>query len=345
MKAVLFPGDREVRIEERPTPEPAPGQVLVATRASAICRSDMGLYTGASAIVGGDAAGSGLVVPGHEPAGVVAAIGAGVTSVAVGDRVAGYLPVGCGRCEECFAGYFMLCPTWACLGFDLDGGDADYFVIPEVNALPLPAGVSFVAGAVMTDMIGSQHHTQKVMGVRGGQTVAVIGLGPMGGAAVLVAKAFGARVIAIDLLKERLELASQLGADHVVQAGSGDELAQILELTRGLGVDAAIDCSGSPPGQNLALDAARKRGAVAFVGESRATEINPSDQIIRKLLTVVGGWYFPRYEWDEIARLVVDTRMPVERLVTHTFDLTDAAQAFAAFDRRETEKAVFVWQD
>ncbi|MBV9515324.1 MAG: hypothetical protein JO280_14985 [Mycobacteriaceae bacterium] len=84
---------------------------------------------------------------------------------------------------------------------------------------------------------------------------------------------------------------------------------------------------------------------MAFVGESRATQINPSDQIIRKLLTVVGGWYFPRYEWNEIARLVVDTAMPIEQLVTHTFDLEDAATAFAAFDRRETEKAVFVWDD
>ena len=115
-------------------------------------------------------------------------------------------------------------------------------------------------------------------------------------------------------------------------------------LTGGRGVDVAIDCSGAPPAQNAALDVAAKRGAVAFVGESRSTQINPSDQIIRKLLTVVGGWYFP------VSRVGRDLpfrrsqhEIPVESLVTHRFTLDDAAEAFRAFDARETEKAVFIW--
>lgn len=343
MRAVIFPGDREVVIEERPIPTPGPGEVLVRTRASAICRSDMGLYSGLSTIVGGESAGTGRIVPGHEPAGEIAALGEGVEGLEIGDRIAAYLAIGCGSCAHCYAGYFMLCARWKCLGFDVDGGDADYFVIPSANALPLPDEVSFVGGAVMTDMIGSQVHTQKVLGVRGGQTVAVIGLGPMGGAAVLVAKALGARVIAIDLLPKRLMLATALGADHVLTGGGDDEEVTLRELTGGRGVDFSVECSGSPAGQNLALNIARKRGAVAFVGESRATEINPSDQIIRKLLTLVGGWYFPRGEWEEICRLVTENSIQIESLVTHTFALDQAAEAFAAFDRRETEKAVFVW--
>ena len=345
MKAVVLPGNREVRVEERPTPRPGPGEVLVATRASAICRSDMGLYTGTSAIVGGEQAGTGHVVPGHEPAGVVTEVGEGVVGLAVGDRVAAHLALGCGRCEYCTSGYLMLCPHWKCLGFDVDGGDADYFVLPARNALPLPDEVSFVAGALMTDMIGSQYHTQKVLGVRGGQTVAVIGLGPMGAAAVQVARALGAEVIAVDLLPERLKLAASFGARVTVDSSSGNALATVLEATGGRGVEVAIDCSGAPAGQNLALDAAAKQGRVAFVGESRATQINPSDQIIRKLLTVVGGWYFPLFEWSEIVRLVLGRQLPVEDLVTHRFDIDDAPTAFAMFDRRETEKAVFSWQD
>jgi threonine dehydrogenase-like Zn-dependent dehydrogenase len=345
MKAVVLPGNREVRVDERETPRPGPGEVLVATRASAICRSDMGLYTGTSAIVGGEQAGTGFVVPGHEPAGVIADVGDGVTGLAVGDRVAAHLALGCGRCEYCHSGYLMLCPQWKCLGFDVDGGDADYFVIPARNALPLPDDVSYVAGAVMTDMVGSQYHTQKVLGVRGGQTVAVVGLGPMGAAAVLVARALGAEAIAVDLLPERLEMAASLGARETVDSTSRDALEAVLKATGGRGVEVAIDCSGAPAGQNLALDAAAKQGRVAFVGESRATQINPSDQIIRKLLTVVGGWYFPLHEWPEIVRLVVDQQLPVEDLVTHRFPIDDAATAFAMFDRRETEKAVFTWQD
>ena len=344
MRAVLLPGDRKVDVVDRPIPEPGPGEVLVRTRASAICRSDMGLYVGNSTIVGGEGAGTGLIVPGHEPAGEIAAVGMGVQGLSVGDRVAGYLPIGCGRCEHCLAGYLMLCDQWTCLGFDVDGGDADYLVLPARNALPLPDEVSFVAGALMTDMVGSQHHTQKVLGVQGGKTVAVFGLGPMGAAAVLVAKAFGARVTAIDILDERLDLARRLGADSTINSSTHDPVEAIRATTAGRGVDVAIDCSGAPAAQNAALDAACKRGAVAFVGESRKTEINPSDQIIRKLLTVTGGWYFPLYEWAEICRLVVDNKLPVEDLVTHRFDIEDADTAFGMFDRRETEKAVFTWE-
>lgn len=344
MKAVLLPGDRRVDVIERPTPEPGPGEVLVRTRASAICRSDMGLYVGNSTIVGGDEAGKGLVVPGHEPAGEIVALGEGVRGLEVGQRVAGYLPIGCGRCEHCIEGYFMLCDQWQCLGFDVDGGDADYHLLPALNVLPLPDEVSFVAGALMTDMVGSQHHTQKVLGVRGGMSVAVFGLGPMGAAAVLIAKAFGARVVAVDLLDERLDLGGRLGADVLVNSGREDAVDAIRSVTQGRGVEVAIDCTGAPAAQNAALDAAAKRGSVAFVGESRATEINPSDQIIRKLLTVTGGWYFPRGEWAEISRLVVEKNLPVEDLVTHRFRIEDADTAFGMFDRRETEKAVFTWE-
>lgn len=343
MKAVLFPGNREVRIVEREIPDPGPGRVLVRTRASAICRSDMGLYTGTSAIVGAVEAGAGLVVPGHEPAGEVVGVGSGVEHIQVGDRVAGYLPIGCGHCEHCRAGYFMLCAQWKCLGFDVDGGDADYLVLPERNCLVLPDEFSFVAGALMTDMIGTQYHTQKVLGVNASMTVAVFGLGPMGAAAVLIAGALGARVVAVDVLDERLQMAVKLGASDTVNSRSSDPVAALSELTGGRGVDVAIDCSGAPPAQNAALDAVMKRGAVAFVGESRSTTINPSDQIIRKLLTVVGGWYFPVSEWDEICRFVSHHKLDVEALVTHTFPLSEAAEAFRAFDARETEKAVFVW--
>ena len=343
MRAVLFPGDRQVVLDERAIPEPGPGEVLIKTRASAICRSDMGLYTGNSNIVGGEDAGQGSVVPGHEPAGEVVAVGDRAEWIKVGDRVAGYLPIGCGHCEHCRAGYTMLCEEWKCVGFDVDGGDADYHLLPERNCLLLPDEISYKAGALMTDMIGTQYHTQKVLGVNATSTVAVFGMGPMGAAAVMIAAALGARVVAVDILDERLEMARKLGADSVINSGSEDPVGRLREITGGRGVEVAIDCSGAPPAQNAALDSAAKRGAVAFVGESRSTTINPSDQIIRKLLTVVGGWYFPIHEWDEICRFVTSHQLPVESLITHEFSLDEAAEAFRAFDARETEKAVFVW--
>ena len=342
MKAVLFPGDKAVEVVDRPDPQPGAGEVLIKTRASAICRSDMSLYYG-SPIVGGEVAGKGLIIPGHEPAGEIIEVGSGVTMFKPGDRVAIYLAIGCGECRYCRSGYLMLCPNWICLGFDVDGGDADYIVAPAQNCLRLPDQLSYEAGAVMTDMVGTQYHTQKRLGVSGADTVAVFGIGPMGSAGVLIGKARGARVIAVDVLESRLEMAQQLGADEVVNSANEDPVERLLTLTDGEGVDIAIDCSGNPAGQNAALDSTRKQGAVALVGESRSTTINPSDQLIRKLLTVIGAWYFPIWEWSEIASFVVNHQIPVEQMISHRFPLKDAAEAFQRFDQRQIEKAVFVW--
>jgi propanol-preferring alcohol dehydrogenase len=342
VKAVLFPGDRQVVVVERPTPSPGPGEALVRVRASAICRSDMSIYYG-TPVVGGDATSTGEIIPGHEPAGEVVAVGEGVTAVAPGDRVAVYLGIGDGTCEYCRAGYLFLCPNWHCIGFDVDGGDADYIVIPAGKCLKLPDSISFEAGAVMTDMVGTQYDAQRRLGVSGTDTVAVFGIGPMGGAGILVAKGRGARVIAIDILESRLEQAHGLGADVVINSQKEDPVGRLRELTDGRGVDVAIDCSGSPAAENAALDAAAKFGRVAFVGESRRTEINPSDQFIRKMLTVIGSWYFPIWEWPDIVRFVVEHDIPVAKLITHRFPLDDAAEAFRMFDQRLTEKAVFVW--
>jgi propanol-preferring alcohol dehydrogenase len=209
----------------------------------------------------------------------------------------------------------------------------------------LPDEISFAGGAVMTDMIGSQYYLQQKLHVAGNKRVAVIGLGPMGAAATLIASGLGAEVIAIDIIEERLKFSKTLGATHALDSRDANIKARILEITKGAGVEVAIDCSGSPIGQNLALDIAGKHGAVAFVGESSKTEINPSDQIIRKLLTVVGGWYFPLSAWSEICDFVVSRKLNVEGLISHRFTLDQAAEAFDKFDKRETEKAVFIWND
>ena len=345
MKAVLFPGDRQVQIVDRPTPTIGYGQVLIKSRASAICRSDMGLYSGAYTVVGGDGAGKGQIIPGHESAGEIVQVGPGVDHLKIGDRVAVHLAFGCGHCSHCLSGFTMLCSSWKCLGFDVDGGNADYVALPAANALLLPDEISFAGGAVMTDMIGSQYYLQQKLHVAGNKRVAVIGLGPMGAAATLIASGLGAEVIAIDIIEERLKFSKTLGATHALDSRDANIKARIQEITKGAGVEVAIDCSGSPIGQNLALDIAGKHGAVAFVGESSKTEINPSDQIIRKLLTVVGGWYFPLSAWSEICDFVVSRKLNVEGLISHRFTLDQAAEAFDKFDKRETEKAIFIWND
>jgi len=341
MKAVVFPGDKVVEIREVPIPVPGKGEVLIQLKASAICRSDMSLYYGNQGVVG--QAKCGCVHPGHEPAGEIVRVGEGVERYKTSDRVAVYLAVGCGECEYCRSGYRMFCKEWQCIGFDQHGGDADYMVVPAENCMRIPDGMSYVTAAVSTDAVGTLYHAQKRLAVNGRDTIVIFGLGPMGGAGVMVAKGLGATVIAVDMLDERLEVAKELGADYTINAKS-NVLEQLMEITNGRGVDVGIDCSGSPVAENTILDALRPHGRAAFIGEGKEVTIKPSEQLIRKQVTVMGSWYFPIFEFDEITRFIMNKNLPVEKLVSHTFKIEEAEQAFRMFDERLTEKAVFVWE-
>jgi threonine dehydrogenase-like Zn-dependent dehydrogenase len=340
MKAVYFPEPKVVEIREVPIPEPGPGQVRIQMKASAICRSDMSLYHGKSVIRSSSA---GTIIPGHEPCGIVDSLGEGVSNLKVGDRVAVYLAIGCGTCTYCMSGYKMFCKTWKCLGDDWNGGDADYMVIPEANCMPIPDEMSFEVGAVSTDAVGTLYHAQKRLGISGKDTLVIFGMGPMGMAGVLVAKGLGARVIAVDVVLQRLELAKELGADEVIDGKNDNVVERILALTGNVGADAFIDCSGSSVCHNQALDAVRPHGRGAFIGESKESTIKPSAQLIRKQVTLMGSWYFPIQEFAEITNFIVSKKVPVEKLITHRFPITEAETAFRMFDEHKTEKVVFEW--
>ncbi|MNL04821.1 D-arabitol-phosphate dehydrogenase [compost metagenome] len=208
----------------------------------------------------------------------------------------------------------------------------------------IPDEMSYVSAAVSTDAVGTLYHAQKRLNVSARDTVVVYGLGPMGAAGVMIASALGAKVIAVDVIEERLEMARELGAVYTINSMNEDPVEQIKAITHGLGATVAIDCSGNAKAENNAIDCVGPHGRVAFVGENRQLTINPSDQMIRKQIVLMGSWYFPIFEYDEISRFIVNHDLPVEKLVTHRFPLTEAAEAFKLFDERKTEKAVFVWE-
>jgi L-iditol 2-dehydrogenase len=339
MKAVFLPGNKKVEIRAVEVPTPGPGEVLVAVKASCICRSDLSLYYG-NAVVGGDAAGA--CVTGHEPAGQVAQVGAGVNSFKAGDRVAIYLGIGCGVCEFCRQGNYFLCSQWTCIGFTANGGNAEFIVVPERNCLRIPDWMSYVAAAISTDAFGTLYSACKKLGVSGASILGIWGLGPMGTAGVLAAKALGARVVVFDPIAERREFAVDLGTDLALDPGGSEVQAQLKAFTDGAGLTTAIDCSGNSAAHNMALDALRPGGKAAFIGESRESTIKPSDQLIRKQVTLMGSWYFNASEYEEILRVLKSHNIDLERLATHRFNLDEAETAFRMFDERKTEKAVFV---
>jgi threonine dehydrogenase-like Zn-dependent dehydrogenase len=334
MKAVVLPGDQTTQVQTVPDPTPGRGEVLIRVRASAVCGSDMSAFRG-DPVVGG--AREGGIIPGHEIAGEVAELGPGVSGLSVGDRVAVYLAVGCMRCAYCRRGYLMLCPDSRIIGFQRPGGDAEFTTVPAINCMPLPDDFNMVQGAVATDMFGTQFSAQERLSVSGTDSVLVFGLGPMGAAAVAIAKARGAHVIGVDPVEARRELGARLGADQLIPFDD----VHLNEIAARGGVDVAIECSGKQEAVNAALDAVRPFGRVALVGESRHAEIRPSDQLIRKLTTLIGAWYFPIWQFQAILEFASARRIPLETIVSHRLTLDDAPDAFEMLRTRSADKMVF----
>jgi propanol-preferring alcohol dehydrogenase len=343
MRGVLFPGDRTVRIAELPDPEPGPGEVVVAMRAAAICGSDLHGYRATRAAR--EASGAAGIVPGHEPAGVVHALGEGVTSVKVGDRVAVYHYRGCGHCGDCRGGRLMWCADRKGYGGPIHGSDADLLLTDARNCLPLPADVSYTAGALLMCVGGTAYEVMRKLDASGRATVAIFGLGPVGLTGMLMARAMGARVIGVDLSRDRLELAERLGIDAVADAANEDVAAAIRRWAGPEGVQAAFETSGSVAGQAGAVEAAGRNGRVCFVGFGAQQPALSPAQFIEKQLTLFGSFVFPIDRYEEMLGFVRTHEVPLEATVTHTVPLDDAEAMFAAFDRGETGKVAFAWAD
>jgi propanol-preferring alcohol dehydrogenase len=339
MKATAIVRPQKIEIIEKPDPVPKEDEVVVRIKASALCKSDLTVYYGMP-VVGKVTY---PIVPGHEPAGVVEKVGPKVKNVNVGDRVAIYLGIGCGRCHYCRSGRVILCPHVKIIGFDLEGGHAEYIVVPERNVLQIPNQIDFETAALSTDVIGTLYHASKVANISGKDFVAIWGAGPMGLGGILVAKALGAKVIAIEPLENRLEAAKKLGADYVINPKTVDPVKAIKEITEGLGVDVSIDCSGNPQAETNAIEATQREGTVIFIGENRiGLNINPSDQLIRKRLKVIGSWYFDITEYNEIIDLIIRKSIPVTELVSHRFKLEHAQDAYELFAKGETLKVLII---
>jgi L-iditol 2-dehydrogenase len=343
MKGVLFPGDRTVTLAEIPDPTPGPGEVVVAMRAAAICGSDLhGYRTPREAR---ERTGSDKIVPGHEPSGVVHTVGEGVTSVKPGDRVAVYHYRGCGGCADCRGGRIMWCADRKGYGGPIHGSDADLLLTDARNCLPLPDDVSYTTGALLMCVGGTAYEVMRKLDASGRGQIAIFGLGPVGLTGMLVARAMGARVIGVDVSPARLALASRLGADSVVDAANEDTVAAIRRWAGSDGVDASFETSGVGSAQVGAVDVTGRNGKIAFVGFGETQPTLTPAQFIEKQLTLFGSFVFPIDRYEETLGFFTKHEVPIEATVTHRASLDDAREVFPAFDRGETGKVVFTWDE
>jgi threonine dehydrogenase-like Zn-dependent dehydrogenase len=339
---VVFAGDRQIQFHDFPDPEPGPGQVIVQIKASGMCGSDLRPYRQPAA----EAAKRRLGVAGHEPCGVVAKVAPGVPEhvARVGDRVMVHHYSGCGVCKMCRIGYTQMCVRGGhkVYGFSADGGHAPSMLCEATMCIPLPDNLTFAEGAAISCGTGTAYMALKRLDVSGRDTLAVFGQGPVGLSATLLARAMGARVIAVDVDADRLALARKHGAAETVD-GAGDPVAAIRALTHGEGADATLDCTGNATARANAVKSARAWGRACFVGEGGTVTLEPSPDVIHKQLTIYGSWTFSTVGLAECAQFIADRQIPLRDIITHEFRLDQADEAYKLFDGGRTGKCVFVF--
>ena len=341
MQAVTFQAPGEVRVDERPEPELlARDDALVHVDATGICGSDLHIYHGRVQIEPG-------FTIGHEFVGTVTAAGDAVTEVAEGDRVLGCYCTACGNCFFCRRGDYHKCDHGRVFGHgatlgSLQGAQAESVLVPNANLTlrRVPEGMSDEVALFAGDVMGTGYHAVAASHMEPGDSVAVLGLGPVGLCAVQAAKAAGAaHVIAVDSVEDRLNTAEQLGATpaHLTE---DDPRAAVKALTEGRGVDLAVDAVGHPDALELACRLARKAGTVSAIGVY-AERIQVHMGIVWiKALTLKTGHANVIGHVDRVLAMMQAGVLDPSPLVTHHMKLEEAPEAYAIYDRREALKIV-----
>jgi threonine dehydrogenase-like Zn-dependent dehydrogenase len=348
MRAVVFSGNRKIDFLNFDDPTPGPGEVVLEIKASGLCGSDLKYYRAAGteglAALGLKLA-SGPMIAGHEPCGVVAALGPNVDpkSWKVGDRVMVHHYYGCTVCPNCRTGWTQMCVEGATIyGANGHGSHAPHMKVPAATLVHLPSELSFATGAAISCGTGTAYGALVRIDVSARDTIAVFGQGPVGLSVTQLAAAMGARVIAVDISAERVARAKDFGATDLIDASKVDPVAAIKDLTKGRGLMKTIDASGSSAGRSGAIRSAAQWGVVCFVGEGGDVTIDVSPEIMRKQLTIVGSWTFSTVGQADCARFVADRGLAVDDLFTETWKLDQATEAYELFDRQTSGKAVFL---
>jgi (R,R)-butanediol dehydrogenase/meso-butanediol dehydrogenase/diacetyl reductase len=316
MRSVVLHEVGDLRVDDAAVPEPGPGEVLIRVGVCGVCGSDATEF------------GRGLVLAhppvtlGHEFAGTVAAVGPGVTELAVGATVVSGAGISCGECKPCRQGRTNLCRSYSTLGFHHPGGLAGYVLSPAAITLDVTDTGLSIDTLGLTQPMAIAVHAVRRSGLAAGQDAVIIGVGGIGAFITVAAVATGARVLVVDLNDDRLELATRLGAAETLKAGSGSLAERIEEL--GFDIDVFFEVSGSGPGLASVLDAARPGATIVPVGVQRGEPALPLGSWTLREYTIIGtvahvyATDFPeavrllgtREDWSDIASEVI----PLDRV-------------------------------
>jgi 2-desacetyl-2-hydroxyethyl bacteriochlorophyllide A dehydrogenase len=346
MTGLFLPGNSTIEFREVPIPEPGPGQVLLKMKASSICGSDIRaiyrehLGKGPEAYQG--------VIAGHEPCGQVFKVGPNTKRFVEGDRVVVYHISGCGVCHDCRMGYQISCTSdlRAAYGWQRDGGHAEYMLADEADLVKMPDSMSFQDGALCACGFGTCYEALERIKLSGNDRLLVVGLGPVGMAALMLGRAMGAtKLIGVDSVPERVQIAEKMGLLDVALTADDNALDNIKDATDGHGAEAVIDCSGNPNGRFLAIQGTRQWGRCAFVGEGNSVSFEPSRDIIHKQITIYGSWVTSVPHMEDLVEKIARWGIHPDKTVTHTFPLDKAAEAYQLMDQGKCGKVVITWDE
>lgn len=337
MRAIVARGGDNYKIEEVEIPKPGEGEILCRVKACALCGSDPGLFHGHYIERGWPPAYP--FIFGHEWSGEVVELGSGVTSLKVGDRVAGEAHSGCGKCENCRKGDYTLCLNYGKpesghrhYGFTTNGAYAEYQVFTEKSCVKIPDDVSFDE-ATMCDTGGVALHALEVAHVNSSDYVAVFGPGPIGNLAVQEAKAKGAITIMVGR-RHRLQIAKESGADYIVDYETCDPVEEIRKITGGRMADAAIEAAGSQTSVHNAIKSVKKNGYVALIALTKEKDIYvPINDIVCDQIKVDGSRANPNQS-EEVLDLLNRKKIDTKHLITHVFPMEEIEKAIDIFEHK-----------
>ncbi|MBF0529160.1 MAG: alcohol dehydrogenase catalytic domain-containing protein [Deltaproteobacteria bacterium] len=325
--------DVDFCFKETPIPEPRSDEVLIRVEAVGICGSDIPIFKGIRKVVY-------PLIPGHEFAGVIVKTGRDVKKFRVGDKVVPGLVVHCGECEYCRMGLESLCDNIYELGIHVDGAFAEYVVAPEKTLHALPVGLSFNQGAAI-DPIASAFRPVRKARITSDDDVVIFGPGPIGLYALQIARAEGARRVAVvgaNGDKRRLELAGELGADITIDGSEQDTVAVVRDFTHGRMADVVIEATGAAAVIEPCLACVRKAGRLSLAGIFHQPSSFSIGDIVRREITITGSICYTWLDFQACVDLVASGRVRVEPLITHEFSLREIGQALAIAYRRESIK-------